>query len=515
MSEARTSFENIILATKPYFSAKGEVRLGKSGIGWKPISEQDIISVKSAEIMGVSKETGLLAIQAADIKRIIWQKVARGYGIRILLSNGSMHRLENFDNDSFDELKTSVSKYFHGIHLETRDMSVKGWNWGKTDFEGTNLTFKVDNKPMFDIPMEAVTNSNLAGKNEVSLEIKGADRVQAGTKRKLHVDELVEIRFYVPGTAPVDPDQPANDGSDGENEGSTGTSAAQVFYETVKSKADIGQIIGSSIVTFNEVLCLTPRGRYTIDMFKNFLRLRGKTYDYKILFDHISRLFLVTKPDGLHVILVISLSPPIRQGQTRYPYLVFQFLKDDEKQVVLNLDNEQLQQEYNGSLRKRYDEPLYKIVSELFCKLTNKHLNIPDSYETVHGANGVKCSLKANEGLLYPLDKGLLFVPKPTQFFPYSEISSIVFTSREEYNNLFDYLKENGVSVISDGSESGGAKKGYAELSDSDDDGVAGKYADNDDEGDSSPDEDFVAHSESEVGEEFNEDYETDEDPES
>ncbi|KAK7679097.1 hypothetical protein QCA50_017856 [Cerrena zonata] len=42
--------------------------------------------------------------------------------------------------------------------------------------------------------------------------------------------------------------------------------AANVFYEQLKDKADIGQIAGEAIVSFSDVLFLTPRGRYDIDI---------------------------------------------------------------------------------------------------------------------------------------------------------------------------------------------------------------------------------------------------------
>ena len=41
-------------------------------------------------------------------------------------------------------------------------------------------------------------------------------------------------------------------------------------------------------------------------MFPTFLRLRGKTYDYKIMYNSITRIFLLPKPDELHVQLVVS-----------------------------------------------------------------------------------------------------------------------------------------------------------------------------------------------------------------
>lgn len=49
-------------------------------------------------------------------------------------------------------------------------------------------------------------------------------------------------------------------------------------------------------------------GRYNIDMYQDFLRLRGKTYDYKILYSNIIKLFLLLKPDEMHVMFVVSAS---------------------------------------------------------------------------------------------------------------------------------------------------------------------------------------------------------------
>lgn len=72
-------------------------------------------------------------------------------------------------------------------------------------------------------------------------------------------------------------------------------------------------------------------------MHDSFLRLRGKSHDYKIMYTSIKRLFMVPKPDDLHWQFVVALDPPLRQGQTRYPHLVFQFEKEDEVDVEVNL----------------------------------------------------------------------------------------------------------------------------------------------------------------------------------
>lgn len=115
---------------------------------------------------------------------------------------------------------------------------------------------------------------------------------------------MTEIRFYVPGT--VNRDRGSDAGSqksDDEEE----VSAAQAFHDSIKEKAEIGQVAGDIILSFEEVLILTPRGRYDVDMFPEFLRLRGKTYDYKIMYTSISRLFLLPKDDQ-HVLFIVS--PP-------------------------------------------------------------------------------------------------------------------------------------------------------------------------------------------------------------
>lgn len=79
-------------------------------------------------------------------------------------------------------------------------------------------------------------------------------------------------------------------------------------------------------------------GRYEVEMFDKFLRMHGKTYDYKIAYRNVKSLFLLPKPDEVHALFVVGLDPPVRQGQTRYPYLVMQFLRDEELEVVLSVE---------------------------------------------------------------------------------------------------------------------------------------------------------------------------------
>ena len=72
-------------------------------------------------------------------------------------------------------------------------------------------------------------------------------------------------------------------------------------------------------------------------MYENSFRLRGKTYDYKIVYKNIKKFMVLPKPDELHMLIVIGLDPPLRQGQTKYPFIVMQFKKEEEVELDLNM----------------------------------------------------------------------------------------------------------------------------------------------------------------------------------
>ena len=176
---------------------------------------------------------------------------------------------------------------------------------------GEDLAFMVSGKTAFELPLQHVANSNIAGKTEVSLEFSNLTPPPKAGGPKQVGDELTEIRFFVPGTiTKLKGSDQGSDKSDNEDEGEEEEiSAAQVFHDTIKEKADIGAGIGDLILSFDEVLVLTPRGRYDMDMFPDFLRLRGKTYDYKVLYQSIARLFLLPKDDQ-QVLFIVRLASP-------------------------------------------------------------------------------------------------------------------------------------------------------------------------------------------------------------
>lgn len=489
-------------------------------------------------------------------------RVARGYQLRINLESDSEDTRDNFDGfrqDEYDSVANMVRDFYDST-VEQVEVSTRGWNWGKAEIEDADVRFYVKDKLAFEMPVDKIANSNIAGKTEVSMEFVHADSQQPdantgsssganGVKpKKGRPDQLVEMRLHVPGLVQNDAGS-GDEGGDEEEE-----TAANAFHNAIKRKADIGQVAGDGLIVFKEVLVLTPRGRYDVDMFPTFLRLRGKTYDYKVLYQSIHRLFLLPKPDDVHVQFVIGLDPPIRQGQTRYPYLVLQFPREEEMDAELNLDEETIQEKYQGKLKKRYEEPTFKIITNVFKVLSGQKLIVPGSFVSSSEQQSVKCNVKANEGLLYPLDKALLWVSKQPIYVPYSDIHQVIFSrvglggagggvtssrtfdlrvntrsggehvfstiQREEHDRLNAHFSERKLRIKNEMNEDGmmGAAAAAALLEDDDDDSEddgdddgerkskkkAAKSSagagDDDDDDDESEDEDFQADSEDDGG---------------
>ena len=79
-----------------------------------------------------------------------------------------------------------------------------------------------------------------------------------GKKAGAGKDQLVEMRFYIPGVATKKETMENGDGgSDAEDDEEQ--NAASLFYETLIEKAEIGEVAGDTYATFLDVLHLTPR----------------------------------------------------------------------------------------------------------------------------------------------------------------------------------------------------------------------------------------------------------------
>lgn len=396
-------FEGIYLQGKQQKS-NGKIKFVPSGAGWKESATGAVTTLRSEEF-----------------KKALWTRVAREYQLRIVMKNGTEFNFDGFSKESFDTLKNYM-KDVYGMTLENRELGLKGRNWGKAQIDSHHLEFVVQGRIMFELPVQDIGNSTVSAKNEVTIELVPTTDTSSNKKQ----DSLVDIRLYIPS---VDGEQEQDDD---ETESKKSIDPATLFCNNIKSIIDsstggaLGAIV-ESISSFQEVPFLVPRGRYEVDMYSSSIRLRGKSYDYKIPYTHLLKIFALPKPDDIHIYVILALDPPLRQGQTRYPFLIIQFPRDQDIEISPTIPSES-RALYAGKLEKHYEGSLYEVFTTILKALSDKKVLVPGSFRSYQGTSCIKCSIKANEGHIYFMEKNIIFVPKPCILISHEDLTSVTFS---------------------------------------------------------------------------------------
>lgn len=172
-------------------------------------------------------------------------------------------------------------------------------------------------------------------------------------------------------------------------------------------------------------------GRFSVELYSNFVRLHGSTFAHKIKYDSIASLFLLPNAKDRVKFLVIGLLVPLRQGQTQYQFLVFHISNDVDGGCEVNLPEAELaRRKLKASFSD--DEELSVVLAELLSGMSGRPLadlgKFSESSDAALRSAFVNCSFKANEGLLFPLDKQLVYLFKPPMVIRYNDIQSIEFS---------------------------------------------------------------------------------------
>jgi len=391
-------------------------------------------------------------LKGSDIELVNWQRLAGVWGIRMFTKDGALHRFAGFKEPERERIAKHFTNNFN-LDMLDRELSVKGWNWGVANFNGSVLNFEVGKHDAFEIPLTYVQHCQ-AQKNEVTLEFAMNDDAPVN---------LSEMRFHIPAT---------------EQAGEEGADPAEAFRDHVVKKANIATTsTGDAIAIFREITSLSPRGRYDIKMYPTFIHLHGKTFDYKIPTGTVMRLFLLPHKDQRQMFFCVNLDPPIKQGQTRYHYLVFSFMQEEDTELELPFTEEELKEKYEGKLEKEMRGPTFQLVSKVMKALVNRKITVPGNFMGHSGTPAVSCSYKAASGFIYPLERGIMFVYKPPIFVKFEDVQSVNFArsggtnrsfdievntrgdtvytfssiEKDEYGRLYEFLKSKKIAVKSVG----------------------------------------------------------------
>ncbi|KAK2196927.1 bifunctional SSRP1 domain/Domain of unknown function DUF1747/Structure-specific recognition protein/SSRP1 domain superfamily/PH-like domain superfamily/FACT complex subunit POB3-like [Babesia duncani] len=325
-------------------------------------------------------------------------------------------RFSGFTERAVADLKAHLVKNAN-IEPQLDEVASTGWHWGIYDFDSSTFKLRIDNKCGIEIDPKSISQVNVPTKADLAVELRPSGHTSG------HFDELVEIRFCTPSKQDIE-----------DTEGQL-----EDIKQSFLLKAGLDETKSDTITLITDVPLIVPRGRYEIEFTKRGIKLHGKSYDYTMLFGNISRMFLVPKPNSPHVMFIIGLEQAMRQGQTRYPYLVLQFEVEEEIELDLNLEPAEAAE---LKLETQVSGKTYNIVTRLFGCLSKKSIIVPGEFKSTRGESGIASTFKATSGHLFPLNNSLLFIVKPVIFIRFDDIVSIEF-SRTGYitqNRLFSFV---------------------------------------------------------------------------
>jgi len=204
-------------------------------------------------------------------------------------------------------------------------------------------------------------------------------------------------------------------------------------------------------------------------------------------------------------------------------------------ELNLNVTDDQLEKlkEKCAEVNQAMKGEAYDIVSKVFKALTGKKVTVPNTFKSHGGASAIKCSLKANDGYLYPLEKSFFFIHKPSTLIRHDDINNVEFArvesstntsstrtfdlivtlknnnvhqftgiQRQEYSNLFNFIAETKLKIkttkgIMDAVDAAKETRNIFGTQ-------TGEKSDQEnEESESEEDEDFVAVDEDDIPEEY------------
>lgn len=388
--------------------------MNSSGLGWRSKGGQ------TTKLVGV------------DIAKAYWTRVGQQtFQLRLKAQNGSIYKFEGFKEKDLDTIGGCLETY--GVKPEIQTISTKGWNWGTVELAASTLKFEVENALAFEIPLSEATSASVT-KQEIAIAFNPEDDTVGDD-----CDSLTEIRFWVP-TNHVATTNDDNEEIAAYNEDLLET-PAQVLANKILEQIQVIPDNAQPLVHFENLVMSTPRGRCDLQMHSTFFFLAGK--NYRVDYSHVVRLFLLPHASGKHASFVLSLEPPIRQGSTTYPLLVFQIpTKQDTVAVNQNGNDRNARAQLLGH---SLQGPLHEIVSKVFGVLVDKKVTVPGStgFRSSHDYHFVQCKYKTGDASLYPLENSFIcIVSKTPLHIPFPDITSISFESASRELTLTIYLQK-------------------------------------------------------------------------
>ncbi|EJW04882.1 hypothetical protein EDEG_00102 [Edhazardia aedis USNM 41457] len=353
------------------------------------LSDQDEVILRMAAegiAMKTKKTSQVTTIKREEIREIELFRSTQKFNMRIQTTKNTFFNINNIPDSLVENIKDFIFKHY-SITAYVKDLEFEAINQGRLGISGDFLEFKNKEKLIFDIFLQEIKNVH-SMKNELTLSFAEKN------------NSVIEVKFI--------------------NENPN-------LIDEIKERLQKSGGLNEEIVTFETLQSVVPRGKNDYIFYTNLFKMVGSTYEHKVLYSSIKNVFMLEK-DLNEVFAAIHIDPPIRQGQTRYNFVVLIFNKEELEDFSLKLTEEN-KLKY-PQLKETYSGPVYETFIDVLCHVVSPKTNIIRSTEfrTLSTNKGsLKCSLKAFDGHLYPLENCLLFLPKAI-YMPLKEIILVEFS---------------------------------------------------------------------------------------
>merc|ERR1711953_1211123 len=265
------------------------------------------------------------SIKKDDITGIELYRSTRAYAMRIYTSNNIVE-INGVLEEMIEEIKKSVSGWY-SMSVHVKELEVSETTKGQVTFSNECLEYRKD-KLIFDIPLKEIT-SVFNVKNEVVLGFETHDDTEG----------VCEMRLTVPDDN---------------------------FVESLRLRSEAG--LSKSIFTFSDMTNVSPRGKSNYIFNQNCLRIIGGTFEHKVLYSSIKRIFLFEGEKNANV--VVEVNPSIKQGFTRYDFVNVMIEKELEEEFTIEVEDN-IKEKF-PDLMTTYTGELYKTFTTAMELFTNK-----------------------------------------------------------------------------------------------------------------------------------------------
>ena len=301
-----------------------------------------------------------------------------------------------------------------------KETFVTGHTWGSYNLSEDKMRFIGQSKKWFDIPLNALSNVQQGGnKNEIALEFNKDDEVEDSA--------ICEIKLFIPqkeNKKDENPEEKEEDSKNQEEEEKVIKTKGELLKEEIMKIAGIGSVSGA-IAQIPDIQFMIPRGKFDMFFLKNSLKMNGQSHSYQVQSKNITKIFLLPKAEGNGNLLILKLKSPITQGNISYPFLIIQLKEENEISIDLQIpeDDEDLNNidDFQSPLKGKSVD----VLSKLFYHIFEKRFIYPPSDLNFTKGPFIKCSYKANNGVLYFLEKTIVFAHKPVLDIEHDSIKEV------------------------------------------------------------------------------------------